>query len=32
MLFTQDHEEPRRILRRLIAAGINPFVDEGSAA
>ena len=27
MLFTADHDEPRRILQKLIAAEINPFVD-----
>jgi len=28
MLFTADHDEPRRILQKFIAAEINPFVDE----
>src|SRR6476660_435688 len=28
MLFTADHDEPRRILQKLIAAEINPSVDE----
>ena len=28
MLFTSDHDEPRRILQKFIAAEINPFVDE----
>ena len=27
-LFTADHDEPRRILQKFIAAEINPFVDE----
>jgi citronellyl-CoA dehydrogenase len=28
MLFTVDHDEPRRILQKFIAAEINPFVNE----
>src|ERR1700684_3709105 len=32
MLFTTDHDEPRRILQKFIAAEINPFVDEWEAA
>src|SRR5437868_8057757 len=28
MLFTADHDEPRRALQKFIAAEINPFVDE----
>ena len=28
MLFTADHDEPRRILQKFIAAEINPHVDE----
>src|SRR5690349_23820988 len=28
MLFTAEHDEPRRILQKFIAAEINPFVDE----
>src|ERR1700728_2465579 len=32
MLFTPDHEEPRRILQKFIAAEINPFVDEWEKA
>ena len=28
MLFTADHDEPRRTLQKFIAAEINPFVDE----
>src|SRR5438034_10254044 len=28
MLFTADHDQPRRILQKFIAAEINPFVDE----
>src|SRR5258708_35902715 len=32
MLFTSDHEEPRRILQKFIAAEINPFVDEWEKA
>jgi citronellyl-CoA dehydrogenase len=32
MLFTSDHEEPRRILQKFIAAEINPFVDEWESA
>src|SRR4051794_4245546 len=28
MLFTADHDEPRRILQKFITAEINPFVDE----
>jgi citronellyl-CoA dehydrogenase len=32
MLFTAEHEEPRRTLQRFIAAEINPHVDEWEAA
>src|SRR5439155_24746380 len=32
MLFTDDHDEPRRILQKFIAAEINPFVDEWEKA
>src|SRR5512139_4305143 len=32
MLFTADHEEPRRILQKFIAAEINPYVDEWEKA
>ena len=32
MLFTAEHEEPRRSLQRFIAAEINPHVDEWEAA
>ena len=32
MLFTADHEEPRRALQKFIAAEINPFVDEWEQA
>src|ERR1700728_3629318 len=32
MLFTADHEEPRRLLQKFIAAEINPFVDEWEKA
>jgi citronellyl-CoA dehydrogenase len=32
MLFTADHQEPRRALQAFIAAEINPFVEEGNAA
>jgi citronellyl-CoA dehydrogenase len=28
MLFTADHDEPRRALQKFIVAEINPFVDE----
>ncbi|RJF61737.1 acyl-CoA dehydrogenase family protein, partial [Rhodopseudomonas palustris] len=28
MLFTADHDEPRRILQRFIQSDINPHVDE----
>ena len=28
MLFTADHDEPRRALQEFIAAEINPHVDE----
>ena len=31
MLFTSEREEPRRILQKFIAAGINPFVDSNAA-
>jgi hypothetical protein len=32
MLFTSEHEEPRRALEKFIAAEINPFVDEWEKA
>jgi citronellyl-CoA dehydrogenase len=32
MLFTADHEEPRRALQKFIAAEINPHVDEWEKA
>jgi citronellyl-CoA dehydrogenase len=32
MLFTSDHDEPRRILQKFIAVEINPFVDEWEKA
>src|SRR5258707_7994652 len=32
MLFTADHDEPRRLLQKFIAAEINPFVDEWEKA
>jgi len=32
MLFTSDHDEPRRILQKFIAAEINPHVDEWEEA
>ncbi|NVN86823.1 MAG: acyl-CoA dehydrogenase family protein [Rhodopseudomonas sp.] len=32
MLFTTDHDEPRRILQKFIAAEINPHVDEWEKA
>ncbi len=32
MLFTTDHDEPRRLLQKFIAAEINPFVDEWEKA
>jgi citronellyl-CoA dehydrogenase len=32
MLFTADHEEPRRLLQKFIAAEINPYVDEWEKA
>ena len=32
MLFTADHDEPRRILQKFIVAEINPFVDEWEKA
>src|SRR5258707_11030060 len=32
MLFTADHDEPRRVLQKFIAAEINPFVDEWEKA
>ena len=32
MLFTADHDEPRRSLQKFIAAEINPFVDEWEKA
>ena len=31
MLFTADHDEPRRALQKFIAAEINPHVDEWEA-
>jgi citronellyl-CoA dehydrogenase len=32
MLFTADHDEPRRILQKFIAAEINPHVDAWEEA
>src|SRR6202158_358228 len=32
MLFTADHDKPRQILQKFIAAEINPFVDEWEKA
>jgi citronellyl-CoA dehydrogenase len=32
MLFTADHDEPRRTLQKFIASEINPHVDEWEAA
>ena len=32
MLFTADHDEPRRALQKFIAAEINPSVDEWEKA
>ena len=32
MLFTAEHEEPRRSLQKFIASEINPHVDEWEAA
>ena len=32
MLFTAEHEEPRRTLQKFIANEINPHVDEWEAA
>src|SRR6516162_8714702 len=32
MLFTSEHEEPRRTLQKFIASEINPHVDEWEAA
>lgn len=32
MLFTEDHDEPRRILQKFIASEINPYVDEWEKA
>ena len=32
MLFTTDHDEPRRILQKFITAEINPHVDEWEKA
>jgi len=32
MLFTADHDEPRRMLQKFIAAEINPHVDEWEEA
>src|SRR6202789_2814089 len=32
MLFTPNHDEPRRTLQKFIAAEINPHVDEWEAA
>ena len=32
MLFTSDHDEPRRILQKFIAVEINPFVDQWEKA
>ncbi|MCO5129996.1 MAG: acyl-CoA dehydrogenase family protein [Xanthobacteraceae bacterium] len=31
MLFTADHDEPRRILQRFIANEVNPYVDQWEA-
>ena len=31
MLFTSDHDEPRRALQKFIASEINPHVDEWEA-
>ena len=28
MLFSQDHDEPRRVLQKFIASDINPHVEE----
>ena len=32
MLFTAEHDEPRRTLQKFIAAEINPHIDEWEAA
>lgn len=32
MLFTSDHDEPRRTLQRFIASEINPHIDAWEAA
>jgi citronellyl-CoA dehydrogenase len=32
MLFTADHDEPRRALQKFIAAEINPHVDQWEQA
>src|SRR5260370_38550886 len=32
MLFTAEHDEPRRSLQRFIAFEINPHIDEWEAA
>ena len=32
MLFTAEHDEPRRILQKFIANEINPHVDEWEKA
>jgi citronellyl-CoA dehydrogenase len=32
MLFTAEHDEPRRVLQKFIAAEINPHIDEWEAA
>ncbi|WP_022720855.1 acyl-CoA dehydrogenase family protein [Rhodopseudomonas sp. B29] len=32
MLFTADHDEPRRILQKFIASDINPHVEEWEKA
>ncbi|MBB5048916.1 citronellyl-CoA dehydrogenase [Rhodopseudomonas rhenobacensis] len=32
MLFTADHDEPRRVLQKFIASEINPYVDEWEKA
>ena len=32
MLFTADHDEPRRTLQKFIATEVNPHVDEWEAA
>jgi hypothetical protein len=32
MLFTADHDEPRRALQKFVAGEINPFVDQWEKA